>query len=197
MVDIGSNRDEFWFWFGKSPEPYQFYCSYKDYEEGRVRRLPFPFQPEWILEALGMGPYSSADKIVVDGDAKTIRLVEKTRSPQGQPIRKVIVLSRRPVQPPAPQVQSFLLIDDTTQKEICSAQILEVQLAPNGALVPKKMELRWPAESAKLTLSFHAMQINPRLDVNDFRRQPLQGVQSVDLAQIPGGGIQRTRGSAP
>ena len=198
MVDLGSNENEFWFWISKSPEPYQFFCSYKDYEEGRVPRLPFPFQPEWIMEALGMGNYGPAEKLTIETDGKVVRLIEKTRSPQGQPIRKVIVLDRRPVQPPRPQVQAFLLIDDTTQKEICSAQILEVQLDPaTGALVPRKLELRWPAESAKLTLAFHGLSINPQLSAAQFQRQPLQGVQSIDLARLSQSGIQRTRGSTP
>jgi hypothetical protein len=196
VVDIGSNDNEFWFWSSKATPPYQFYCSYKDFEEGRVRELPFPFAPEWLLEVLSMGTYSSPEKFTVDADNKSVRLTEKTKSPQGQLVRKVIVMNRRPVSAPAPQVTGFYLYDDTTQKEICSAQILEVILdRGSGALVPKKLALSMPSQGAKLTLTMSGMQVNPQLNVASFTRQPLQGVQSYDLARN-GGGITRTRGAS-
>lgn len=187
VVDIGSNENEFWFWFSKSPEPFQFFCTYKDYEEGRAARLPFPFQPEWIMDALGMGNYGPADKYQMESDANTLRLVERTRSPQGQAVRKVIVFNRRPVLPPTPQVQAFLLIDDTTNKDICAAHVIDVQVdAATGALVPRRFELRWPDQNARLNMTFNGLTVNPHLDVASFQRQPLQGVQSVDLGRGPG-----------
>ena len=196
VVDIGSNENEFWFWSSKATPPYQFYCSYKDFEEGRVRELPFPFAPEWLLEVLNMGNYGPADRFTVEADNKSVRLIEKTKSPQGQAVRKVIVMNRRPVNAPAPQVTGFYLYDDTTQKEICSAQILEVQLdRVSGALVPKKLALSMPSQGAKLTMAMSNMNVNPQLNVASFQRQPLQGVQSYDLARN-GGGIQRTRGAS-
>src|SRR5262245_19213207 len=29
-VDVGSNNQEFWFWIKRSPQPYQYFCSYQD-----------------------------------------------------------------------------------------------------------------------------------------------------------------------
>ena len=34
-VDIGSNRDEFWFWARQDPEPFQYFCRYDDLNQGR------------------------------------------------------------------------------------------------------------------------------------------------------------------
>ena len=187
VVDLGSNESEFWFWFSKAPDPYQYFCTYKDFEEGKVARFPFPFQPDWIMESMGMGPYGPASKYTLEHDATTLKLVEKTRTPQGQAVRKVIVISRRPVQAPQPQVQAYVLLDDATGKEICSAQIQEVVIDPaTGAVVPRRMELRVPAESARLRISFNKMDVNPQLNAASFQRQPLQGVRSFDLARGPG-----------
>lgn len=199
MVDLGSNDNEFWFWSSKFDPPYQFFCSYRDYEEGRVKQLPIPFQPEWIMEALGMGPFGPADKYTLENDATTVRLVEKTRSPQGQPLRKVIVMNRRQVNAPQPQVQAFLLLDDATKKEICTAQIQDVQLdSRTGALVPRRLDLRWPAESARLSMILSGIEVNVPIDAAAFQRQPLQGVQSFDLARAqPPSGVQRTQATAP
>src|SRR5262245_32918039 len=43
-VDIGSNNQEFWFWIARDPPPTQWYCSYQDLADGKVRQIPFPFQ---------------------------------------------------------------------------------------------------------------------------------------------------------
>src|SRR5438105_13662561 len=47
VVDMGSNQQEFWYWVSKADPPYQFYCSYDALHGGQVKRMPFPFQPEW------------------------------------------------------------------------------------------------------------------------------------------------------
>jgi hypothetical protein len=196
VVELGSNENEFWFWSSKADPPYQFYCSYKDFEEGRARQLPFPFQPEWLLEVLGMGTYGPADKFTVEADNKSVRLIEKTKTPQGLAVRKVIVMNRRPVNAPAPQITGFYLFDDTNQREICSAQILEVhQDKLSYARVPKKLALSMPAQGAKLTMTLRDISVNPQLNVASFTRQSMQGVQSYDLARN-GGGIVRTRGAS-
>ena len=198
VVDLGSNDNEFWFWFSKAPDPYQFYCSHKDFEEGKVTRFPFPFQPDWIMEALGMGPYGPASKYTVERDAKTVKLVEKLRTPQGQTVRKIIVFNNRPVQAPNPQIQSYVLLDDATGKELFIAQIQDVTLDPaTGALVPRRLEFRVPSESARLSIVFNGMTVNPQLDPASFQRQQLQGVQSFDLARGPQGGTARSPGSSP
>lgn len=189
LVDLGSNDNEFWFWFSQMPDPHQYFCTYKDFEEGKVARFPFPFQPDWIMEALGMGPYGPASKYTLEHDATTLKLVEKTRTPQGQAVRKVIVISRRPVQAPQAQVQAYMLLDDATGKEICSAQIQEVHVdSTTGAVVPKRMDLRVPAENARLRITFNRMDVNPQLNPAAFQRQPLQGIQSFDLARGPNAG---------
>ena len=121
-VDIGSNASEFWFWALRNPDPYQYFCRYADLRAGRVEMMPLPIQPEWVLEAFGLGPYGPADKYKLEPDGpNTLRLVEKTVSPQGRPVRKEIVMNRKEVRSPTPQVTAFRLIDDTTNKEICSA----------------------------------------------------------------------------
>src|SRR5262249_45096578 len=71
-LDLGSNDQEFWFWVKRGeglkkgePSP-QFYCSYRDLIEGKVRVMPVPFQPEWLMETLGMGPYGPAEKYTIE-----------------------------------------------------------------------------------------------------------------------------------
>jgi hypothetical protein len=198
VVDLGSNDQEFWYWISKAKPPYV-YCSYKDLSEGKVRFMPFPFQPDWIMESFGLGPYGPTDRYLLEYDNDTIKLVERSRSPQGTPVRKVIVCRRRPAQPPQPQVMAYLLLDDATGKEICSAHITEVQVdRQTGATLPRKLELRWPAERFKLGLKMDTLAVNPQLPPSIFVRQPRQGVTAFDLARGQyDSPLQQIQGSRP
>jgi hypothetical protein len=186
MVDLGSNDQEFWFWISKNDPPYQFYCSYKDLAGGRVRQMPLPFQPDWVVDALGMGNYGPADRYKMETEADKLKLVEMARSPQGQPVRKVIVLNGRPVRAPTPQVVAFLLIDDASNKEICSAHITETLVDHDtGAIVPRRIEFRWTLpnnQKFKMAMRLGELNVNPPIAAAAFVRRPLQGVPSYDLA---------------
>jgi hypothetical protein len=205
MVDIGSNDQEFWYWISKADPPYQFYCSYKDLQDGRVRQVPFPFQPDWIIETMGMGTYGPPDRYKLEVKPETLELVESARSPQGVPVRKVIVLNRREVKVPAPQVLAYLLLDEATGKEICSAHITESQLLPvdatsnKGIILPRRIEFRWnaPNQSLKLEMRLYGVNVNPQIPRESFARRPLQGVPSYDLAsgrKDQPAGLQRVQG---
>lgn len=188
MVDLGSNQEEFWWWISKDKPPDQYYCSYKDMQEGRVRALPFPIQPEWIMETMGLGPYGPADKYEMEHDDYTLKLIERTRSPQGRAVRKVVVLKRasQDVIKGNPQVAEYLLLDDATGKELCSAQITQVQVGNNGAVLPRRLELRCAIgpEKVRLDMRFESVSINAPLPQTAFVRQPMPGVRSVDLARM-------------
>src|SRR5262245_43620548 len=122
-VDIGSNEQEFWFWISKAEPPGLYHCSYADLAQGRVRQLPFPFQPEWVMEALGMAdrdPNAAYEPIRTT--ASTFDLIQKTVGPQGQPVRKITMFSR---------TRNLLVVghrlEDANGKEVCTAQVLDWQ----------------------------------------------------------------------
>jgi hypothetical protein len=202
VADLGSNNEEFWFWLKAAPGqkeiPYQYFCSYKDLEKG-VAFMPIPFQPEWIMEALGLGPYGPAERYQLEHDAQTLRLVEDSRSPQGTAVRKVIVMKRKRTTVPDPQITHFLLIDKATNKEICSAHITQTMTDPTtGAILPRKIDLSWPKENATLSLIIDRATVNVALPTTAFVRQPLNGVQTFNLARgVPDGGVQRAQGLLP
>jgi hypothetical protein len=185
-IDLGSNDKEFWYWIARG-DPYQFYCSYQDLADGKVRRLPFPFQPDWILAALGMAKYGAGDRqVLVKKD--TWELVEKTKSPQGKAVRKVIVFRSSPAPRGQPQVLAHTLVDDATGNVICSAQITKVQMdQQSGAVIPYKVVLSWPETKIKLSMTLDEVTFNPRLDSTDnlFARPTLTNIKSYDLAQLP------------
>ena len=203
-ADLGSNNDEFWFWIkpqpGQKVPSYQYYCSYKDLDKG-VAFIPIPFQPDWIMEAMGLGLYGPAERYQIEADEKTqtIRLIEKSRSPQGSPVRKVIVMHRRAKQAPDPQITHYLLIDDATNQEICSAHITQTMVdKATGAILPRKLDLHWPQENATLSLVMDKTAVNVPIPPRAFVRTPLSGVQSYNLAsRQPDAAVQAIQGFGP
>jgi len=199
-VDMGSNSQEFWYWISRAEPPYLFHCSYTDLNQGRAQ-MPFPFQPEWIMEGLGMAEYGPADHFKVNVTPQTVELIEETRSPQGNPLRKVTVFSRGQAQGNQPQVTAHIL-QDGSGREICGAYVSEVQQdRSSSAIIPKKIELRWPAEQMTLKMKLSDVTVNPSISQQRaaalFTRPKLSGVQTYDLARgldSQGGQVQRTGG---
>jgi hypothetical protein len=192
-VDLGSNDQEFWYWIRKG-DKYQVFCSYQALEEGKVKQMPFPFQPDWVLEAMGMGKYGPAEKYELVVEKEQLKLIEKTRSAQGQPVKKIIVFNRRKASGDQPQITDFLLVDQTTNKLICSAHITRRQIIPNRGEIPRELELRWPEQNMKLVLHLNGVQVSQQFPPQVFARTQLKGVPSYDLATGRVEGMQQAGG---
>jgi hypothetical protein len=114
-------------------------------------------------------------------------LVQQTKSPQGQPIKKVVVFNRHQA---AVQVSEFRL-QDAQGKEICAAYITEVQQPVPGIVLPKRVRLVWPAEQIELKMKLDEVTVNRPLAPEQlgrlFTRPQLANVPSYDLARGPDG----------
>jgi hypothetical protein len=200
-VDIGSNNQEFWFWISKAEPPYLYHCSYQDYAQGV--RLPFPFQPDWITEAIGIAEYDPNKQYEVAATTGGVDLVESTVSPQGQPIRKITRLARG--RSGQWQVTGHIVQDannknaDGSYREICAATVMDLQQDPtSGAILPRRLLLEWPAEKLKLQMKINQLAVNPANLSADrvatlFTRPTLRDVPSFDLARgadTPGPGLR-------
>jgi hypothetical protein len=203
QVDLGSNDQEFWYWIGKADPPYLFHCSYADFPRASGR-MPFPFQPDWIMEAMGIGEYGPAEKYQVVDRGKTLELVEQTVSPAGERVRKVTVFNRTQTRGADPQVLAHVL-QDANGKEVCGAYVSEVRQDPaTGAILPHRIRLVYPTERIELKLKLDEVAVNRPIDAQRtallFSRPNLSNVQAFDLArdiyQAPGQ-VRRVRGAMP
>lgn len=200
-VEMGSNQQEFWYWIKRAePAPgkpaYLYHCNYEDFRRGVA--MPFPFQPDWIMEALGMATYDERKKYEVRETQTTVELIERSTTPQGQPVRKVTVFNRGPVGAGKPQVLAFIL-QDAAGKEIATAQVTSVHVdQATGAVVPKQINFAWPGEKVEMKMKFDGVQvgaIEPSRAANVFSRRSLASLPDYDLARPPG--IERTGGFGP
>jgi hypothetical protein len=198
-VDMGSNDQEFWWWIKRAEPAYVYHCSYDDFRRGI--RSNFPFQPDWIMEALGIATYPENKKYQVRETQTTVELIEQTVSPQGQPLRKVIVFNRGPASSGKPQVLGYA-IQDASGREIAVAHIQDVQYdQATGAVLPRRIQFSWPAEKVEMKMKLDGISCGPidaQRAAGIFNRRNLSGLPSYDLARgtVDGqsGPLQRTGG---
>src|SRR5579864_1863871 len=158
-ADLGSNDREFWFWMSRADPPDLFYCSHADV--GRVQ-MPFPIQPDWVLEGLGLATVTPNANMRVNMNAKqgTIDLIEPSRSPQGQNVFKVTTFNARTVSGSDPQVLSRRLVDEKG-REICAAYITHMQVDPRtGILIPKEVKFEYPSDRITMRLTLSTVTVN-------------------------------------
>jgi hypothetical protein len=196
-ADIGSNDQEFWWWISRG-DPYLYHVSHTDFANSRGQ-IPLPFQPDWIIEALGVGEYDPHKQYQLKGNGNTLELEEMGQAPDGRTVRKVTSLTRTPQNK---IIVSAHRVDDVKGQRIFSARITDVQRDPRtDALLPKVVELSWPAQKLRMTLRLNELIVNPELPPPGssqlFARPNLVGVRSVDLARgadAPTGSLQRAGG---
>lgn len=203
-VQIGSNDTEFWYWISEvKPTAYVFHCTHEDYKRGRAQNMQIPFQPEWIVDALGIGTYDERAAYRVATRKDTIELEQDTVSPSGQPLRKVTVFNRAQVGAGRYSPIAHLLLDKSGQ-QICAAHITHFQTdARTGAVLPKRIQLEWPAEKISMTLKLDGAVVLDRIEEQRatvlFNRQSLANLPGYNLASGPdaaGGGVRQAGGSS-
>jgi hypothetical protein len=178
QVLVGSNDERFWFYIPRA-EDALYYCSHTEYANGTSAELPFPFQPEWVLEALGMGRIDPDGPLRVDEDRATYRLIEESKL-RGQGIKKVTVFYKGRAHGEQPQVKARMMYDDR-DRLICQATVKSVTRI-GTVTVPQMIKLEWPAQDTELVLDLGRAQVNRQLTMDAFQ-MPRLGSRQVDLAR--------------
>lgn len=157
-VDLGSNTDQFWFWNKRNEEKYVFTARH-DQESGRMQRFPIPFQPDWIMEALGVINIDPEETILEPGPPRTNTAILRADrvSPQGASVKKVTVvdLCRGVIREHA--------LYDARGRLIARAVLSEhIRDKASEAVIPTKIDLEWPQAQLGLTMRLFEIEVNPR-----------------------------------
>jgi outer membrane lipoprotein-sorting protein len=188
QVLVGSNEERFWFYIPRMQDAL-IYCSYTDFEKGV--ELPFPFDPEWVLEAMGMSPVpaNGVKRIEMDEKKTTVRLIQEGTL-HGQKVTKVTVCYVAPMSRDVPQVKARIVYDERG-KVICQATTKSVTRMPVGrngkgetvyATAPQVVKLEWPAQDTMLELDLGKVKLNRQLPLDTFQ-MPRLGNRQVDLGR--------------
>ena len=187
MADFGSNNQEFWYWISQDNPPYLYHCNYADLSRGNIP-LPFPFQPDWVLETLGLAELSTApENYRVERKNNTFELTERGTSTQGRPVFKVTVFHGGNAGGSQPQITQHRLHDEQGQL-VAVADVLSVRRdAGTGATIAHHLRLKWPQQKLEMELKLDGLKVYnapvltqraPEL----FQRSSLRDLPSYDLA---------------
>jgi hypothetical protein len=187
MADFGSNDQEFWYWISQDNPPYLYHCSYAELARGNVA-LPFPFQPDWVLETLGMAELPPAgDNFRVERRGNTFELTERATSSQGRPVFKVTVFNGGNASGAEPQIKQHRLHDERGEL-VALADVISVRRdAGTGATVAQHLKLKWPQQKLEMELKLDGLKVHagPVLTARApqlFQRSSISDLQSFDLA---------------
>jgi hypothetical protein len=202
-MDLGSNSDQFWMFLdAPTTRPMFVFASHSDFERG-IARLPgnIPFEPDWVMQALGMTtfPTTANYEVKQDDKARTYTLSWPATTPTGLPIRKEIIFAADDADSSRnqPQVKRHV-IRSAAGKVICFADVKEAKTVPVGGADPRTghplivqypthVVLRWEEQRFEMDMLLRSAQVNPQLSPEQlqkhFSRPTIQGAPAVNLAE--------------
>lgn len=160
-VDFGSNDEVFWIWVKRSggsrhePAPLLF-ARHAEMDLAR-QKLPIPFEPSWLMEALGVSPLS-ADNMRMEGQpgVAVIKLVSEHQLTDGRQVRKIVAVDA---------CRGHVLehsVYDLHGRPLVRTILGTHKLDPSsGAVLPRYIKLDWPQAEISLAMEFRSLVVNP------------------------------------
>lgn len=175
MVDLGSNEERFWFW-GK--EENIVLTARHDQMAAAQRQLPLPFEPDWLIEALGVIPLDESE-IEFErhpNELKQVVFKRQRKAPDGMPVELVstvdtvlgVILEHRLV--------------SRGGKTIAVAKMSEHERNGDSSIVlAHSVALSWPQAQLGLKLRMGAIEINPESLPRQLFAMPDMKCEVVDI----------------
>lgn len=169
--DIGSNKDQFWFWSKRMEPSALFYANHEDYHKTRLRT---PFNPLYIMDSLGLSQIDVNNKIIEQDDKYVV--VENLKNTLDQPIVKLTFVNKK-----TEKISGFT-ISDMNGKVLASGEVMEWD-----GDKPKQILFVWAEENISLLLEFKNSEVNLDID-KKYWELPLI-VPKVDMSKELAAGI--------
>ncbi|MBX6313584.1 MAG: hypothetical protein IRY99_11810, partial [Isosphaeraceae bacterium] len=198
IADLGSNDRSFWFWMADNKERTVFVGEY-DENGNPPPDVPLTFQPDWIVEAMGLRiiPESEIPAITVRrGPQRELILTQKRQSGNGQPYVKYWIVDEATKLVREHQLwsadQRYML---ALAKIDSPYQAVQVPAADGegkvSVLFPRSMRLKFVREDFELWVSFGQPTINLAFEgelADLFTEPPFEGYARVPLGsgRLPG-----------
>lgn len=167
--DIGSNEKEFWFYGKRINRNALYYSSYRNLQKTRLKDS---LNPQWMIEALGVGIIEMGT-IQKQSDGKFFVLEERTST------RRQTVIIGTLIDPSKPAIVGYYIFDKNS-RVLGSIVIVDSYKTTTNAYLPKRMEIRWPQEEAVISWDLYDIQINKTIASATWNIPDI-GVPAVDL----------------
>jgi hypothetical protein len=159
-ADFGSNTNWFWFWVKRghaNGQPsYVYQARHEDVPNSQMLSQ-IPFQPDWLMEALGVVPIDPQRVTLrLEPRGQIVNLISERLSPSGQTVKKVIRVDlQRGV------VLSHSLYD-VNGNLIARARLdRHFPDKATGVVLPHLIALEWPQADLKINLEIGQIDVNP------------------------------------
>ena len=195
FADIGSNDERSWFWVQNSKDKSVYVC---DHAELSSTALAATYQPDWIVESMGLRPISPDEatriKVRPGPEPATTALILPTIGTGAQAYSRVMIVSNL-----TRKVQEYRVISPDGKILIAQAMIKKYQDLPTSktgraassdsesCYVPENIVLDWKKEQLTLDVTLKRVEIN---QFDPARRSALfvepspPGYTQVDLAEL-------------
>ena len=196
-ADFGSNSEQFWFWIRRG-DPYLFTARH-EHLPAVSERLPIPFQPDWIMEALGVREID-ASKIKLQQPGPTpnvVIFVLEEQLPSGQTIRRELQVDRN-----LGIVLGHSLYDGAANL-VAKASLSDHRREPSGVIMPHRVDLEFPMTKMQLTIELNEINVNPsHLPASMWELPNIPNVRQYDMGEhlartnpyYSGEGVRQTQG---
>lgn len=186
-VDFGSNDEQFWIWTRpRGQPPAIYYAAHQDMDIAR-QHLPMPFEPEWLMEAMGVVPLTKEGcRMETEPSMAALRLISDHQMGDGSSIRKIIVVHA---------CKGYVMAHSTydeSGKLLVRAQLHDYRVdRATGAVLPHHIKLDWPQAEMSLAMDLGHVEVNPpAIPAAVWTMPQLPGTALVNLGDPRLGGQQ-------
>lgn len=168
VADVGSNADRVWCWVNPKlggPGPETLTCKHASFDAVRCAAeqtggMQIPFDPDWLMEVLGVAPIDPRTVTLVKADDGPIwHLVSHRNDSAGRRVLRII-----DVDAAHGQILAHELRDAATGVPLARAVLQDHRRCETtGVVLPHTIILSWPAAGlAGMTLRLGDIEVNPR-----------------------------------
>lgn len=160
-LDLGSNSNQFWTW-ARQMEPKNILTVRHENMGAIQKQMPFPVQPEWLMEVFGLTEFdmNKVDLVFPDPEKPEARLISDYRTKEGVQVRKVSIIDMQQ------GVVTGHRLYDIRGDMVASAELGQFRPTPvAGIELPQKIKLQWAKPKLSMNLTFPSLEVNvPELD---------------------------------
>ncbi|MDB5389891.1 MAG: hypothetical protein JWM11_5537, partial [Planctomycetaceae bacterium] len=175
MVDLGSNEERFWFW-GK--EENVILTARHDQMAAAQRQLPLPFEPDWLIEALGVIPLDEHEIEFEKHptEPKRVFFRRQRKAPDGSPVEIVSTVDT---------CLGVILehsLRDRSGRIIALAKMSEhIRDGKKGMELAHTVALSWPQAKLGLKIRMGKIDIDPGSLPQQLFQMPDMKCEVVDI----------------
>ena len=195
IANIGSNDEEFWFSIPSRDDPSIYWCKHSELESSA---LSIAFQPDWIIEAIGLKPITpeEADGIRVErtDDPNSSALLFPPTKSQGETYQRMMIVSNY-----TRRIKEHRIYEGKGQQTLLAQAIVsnymefDLEKSESGAFqschLPENVKLEWKKDQLALdvVLRKEDVKVN-RFDSSRaaavFVEPVIPGYERVNLADM-------------